>query len=337
MKYFHKIFFVLAIVFSSNLGCYAQVMDKAPIDDYYKVVAQDGTGNFTTIQEAINASKSFPYKRITIFIKNGTYHEKVKIHEWNTDISLIGESKENTIITYDDYFGKIKLGINSTFYTYTILVEGDGFVAQNLTIQNASGEVGQAIALSVHANQVGILNCKILGNQDSLYLSGKNFKNYLKDTYIEGTTDFIFGNATAFFENCTLHSLKDSYISAAATPQGIEFGFIFYKCKLTAAANVNAVYLGRPWRFYAKTVFIDCEMGKHIKAEGWDNWSKPEAEKNTFYAEYNCSGEGYLPKERVSWSHQLNRNQAKKYSAENVLGTDFFKFLSTDKVGFKVD
>lgn len=326
MKYFNTIVFALALICSSNLMCWSQVVHTAPkVADYY-IVAQDGSGNFTTIQEAINATKSFPYKRITVFVKNGTYHEKVKIHEWNTTISLIGESKENTIITFDDYFSKIKLGVNSTFYTYTMLVEGDGFVAQNLTIQNTSGEVGQAIALSVHANLVGILNCNILGNQDTLYLSGKNFKNYFKDCYIEGTTDFIFGNATAFFENCTLHSLRDSYITAAATPQGVDYGFVFNKCKLTASANANAVYLGRPWRFYAKTVFIDCEMGKHIQPQGWDNWSKPEAEKNTFYAEYNCSGEGYLPKERVSWSHQLKRNQAKKYTAETVLGSDFFKW-----------
>ena len=322
MRYFKKIVWVL--VFACPF-LYSQV-EKKPLNDFYSVVAQDGTGDFSSIQEAVNASKSFPYKRKTIFVKNGTYHEKVKIHEWNTNLSLIGESKENTIITYDDYFSKINLGINSTFYTYTLLVEGEGFVAQNLTIQNTSGEVGQAIALSVHANFVGILNCNILGNQDSLYLSGKNFKNYFKDCYIEGTTDFIFGNSTAFFENCTLHSLKDSFVTAAATPQGVEYGLVFMKCKLTASANVNAVYLGRPWRFYAKTVFIDCEMGKHIKPQGWDNWSKPEAEKNTFYAEYNCYGEGYLPKERVLWSHQLKRNQVKKYTAEQVLGADFFKW-----------
>jgi pectinesterase len=145
----------------------------------------------------------------------------------------------------------------------------------------------------------------------------------VKDCYIEGTTDFIFGKATVLFENCTLHSLKDSYITAAATPEDVAYGFVFQNCKLTAAPEVTAVYLGRPWRIYAKTVFLNCEMGKHIKPEGWHNWSKPEAEKTAFYAEYNCTGEGFLPKSRVTWSHQLRKSEAKKYTLENILGLDF--------------
>ena len=300
---------------------------KSLKNEWYSVVAKDGSGDYSSIQEAINDSNSFPYQRKTIFIKNGIYHEKVKIHEWNTNISLIGESREQTIITYDDYFNKINLGKNSTFYTYTMLVEGEGFVAQNLTIQNSSGEVGQAVALTLNANKVLVSNCNILGNQDTLYTTGNANKQYVKDCYIEGTTDFIFGKATVLFENCILHSLKDSYITAASTPEDVAHGFVFQNCKLTAAAGVTAVYLGRPWRIYAKTVFINCKMGKHIKSEGWHNWSKPEAEKTAFYAEYNCSGEGFQPEERVSWSHQLQRLEVKKYTIENIMGLDFSKTI----------
>ncbi|MFV5693362.1 pectate lyase [Flavobacterium sp. LT1R49] len=296
-------------------------------DDFNVIVAQDGSGDYTSIQEAINNSPAFPYRRVTITVKNGIYNEKVKIHEWNPNISLIGESKEKTIITYGDYFSKINLGRNSTFYTYTVLVEGADFVAQNLTIKNSSGQVGQAVALALNANRVLISNCIILGNQDTLYASGTNNKQYLKDCYIEGTVDFIFGQATMLFENCTLHSLKDSYITAASTPEGVKYGFVFKNCKLTADAKATEVYLGRPWRIYAKTVFINCEMGKHIKPEGWNDWSKPEVVKTAFYAEYNCSGEGYRPEKRVLWSHQLKKAQADKYTVENIMGLDFSNII----------
>lgn len=288
-------------------------------DNVVLTVALDGSGDFTKIQDAIYAAPAFPYEKVTIKIKNGTYNEKVRVPQWNTHLTFIGESKENTIIAFDDNFSKINLGRNSTFYTYTVLVEGDDFSATNLTIKNTSGDHGQGIALSVVANRAKITNCTISGNQDTLYLSGNGTKQYFKDCYIEGTTDFIFGSATVLFENCTIHSIKSSYITAASTPQGSPFGFVFKDCKLTADPQATAVYLGRPWRIYAKTVYINCDLGKHIRAEGWENWSKPDAEKNAFYAEYNCKGEGFQPSKRVGWSHQLKGSEAQKYSIENIL------------------
>lgn len=300
---------------------------KTPKDDTNIIVAQDGTGDFTKIQDAVNAAKAFPDDRITIFVKNGVYYEKVKIYSWNPKITLIGESREKTIITYDDYFNKINIGRNSTFHTYTVLVEGDDFFAKNLTIQNSSGEVGQAVALNVNANRVVFTNCSFLGNQDTLYTSGEGTKNYFKDCYIEGTTDFIFGDATVLFEDCIVKSKKNSYITAASTPENTDFGYVFKNCKLIADESTDAVYLGRPWRIYAKTVFINCEMGKQIKSEGWHNWSKPEAEKTAFYAEYKCSGEGFQPDKRVSWSHQLRKSEEKKYTIENILGVEFSKII----------
>jgi len=291
-------------------------------------VDKNGSGDFTTIQEAINAAKAFPSERIIIFIKNGVYYEKVKIHSWNPYISLIGESREKTIISYDDHFNKINIGRNSTFHTYTVLVEGNDFIAKNLTIQNTSGPIGQAVALNVNANRVIISNCSLRGNQDTLYTSGEGTKIFFKDCYIEGTTDFIFGDATVLFENCTIHSKSNSYITAASTPQNAAFGYVFRDCTLTASENATEVYLGRPWRIYAKTVFINCEMGKHIKPEGWHNWYKPEAEITVFYAEYNCSGAGFQPTERVPWSHQLRKAEAKKYTIENCMGLNFAKMIN---------
>ena len=294
-------------------------------DEYNVTVSKNGKGDYTSIQQAINNSKSFPYKRVTIFIKDGIYYEKVKIHEWNSNITLVGESKEKTIITFDDYFDKINLGRNSTFFTPTLLVEANNVVLKNLTIENSAGEVGQAVALAVSSDEVAVINCKLLGNQDTLYASGKG-KQYYKDCYIEGTTDFIFGSATAFFENCQIHSKKDSYITAASTLKESEFGYVFKDCKITSDENVTKVYLGRPWRIYAKTVFINSNLGKHILAVGWHNWSKPEAEKTTFYAEFKNLGDGFHPNERAKWSHQLNDDEAKKYTLKNVLGT--FKISS---------
>ena len=282
------------------------------------VVSQSGKGNFSSIQEAINQTKSFPYERIIILIKNGTYKEKVKIHEWNTNITLVGENKEKTIIAFDDYFSKLNLGRNSTFYTPTLSVEANDTVLKNLTISNTAGEVGQAVALGINANRVAVVNCKILGNQDTLYATGEG-KQFFKDCYVEGTTDFIFGSATAYFENCQIHSKKDSFITAASTPEKQPFGFVFNGCQLTADEGITKVYLGRPWRFYAKTAFIGCILGKHILPEGWNNWDKKEAEIHSFYAEYKNTGEGAHPPSRVQWSHQLSAKEILKFNKKNIL------------------
>lgn len=329
MNIFFKVVCTLLITFVIGMSSYAGVFNEplkknsvlkvAPKDDYNVVVTQDGSGDYTSIQDAIYNSPSFPYKRVIITVKNGVYHEKIRVPEWNTKISLIGESKEKTIISYDDHFSKINLGRNSTFLTPTVLVEANDFAASNLTIQNTAGAVGQAIALSVVADRVVVSNCNILGNQDTLYTSGEGFKQYFKDCFIEGTVDFIFGSATAVFDNCIVHSKSNAYLTAASTPESSKYGFVFLNCKLTADEKATEVYLGRPWRIHAKTVYINCEMGSHIRKEGWNNWSKADAEKASFYAEYNCSGAGFQPEDRVSWSHQLNKKEAKDYTLENIL------------------
>lgn len=304
----------------------AKPVKKTPKDSYNMVVAKDGSGDFENIQDAIYAAKAFPYERVIINVKNGVYHEKVHVYSWNTKVTLIGESKDETIITFNDYFSKTNLGRNSTFHTSTVLIEGDDFIAKNLTIENTAGNVGQAIALSVNANRCYFENCKLLGFQDTLYTSGEGFKQYFKNCYIDGSTDFIFGEATVLFEDCQIHSKSNSYITAASTPQGEAFGYVFKNCKITAEPGLDAVYLGRPWRLYAKTVFMNCELGSQVLPEGWHNWKKTEAEKTSFYAEYRNTGTGFQPEKRVGWSHQLSKKEAKKYTIENILGTDFNKY-----------
>jgi pectinesterase len=231
---------------------------------------------------------------------------------------LIGESKDSTIISYDDYFKKINKGPNSTFYTATLLVQGNDFHAENLTIENLAGPVGQALALAVEADRCSFENCKFLGNQDTLYLAGENARQYFSNCYIEGTTDFIFGEATALFEKCSIHCKADSYITAASTPGGVAYGFVFKNCEVEADSGVHNVYLGRPWRKYAKTVFINCKMDDFINPKGWSNWNKTDNYKTVFYAERNSSGEGANKSQRVLWSDQLTEAQAEKYNVKNI-------------------
>jgi pectinesterase len=294
----------------------------AQSDIQYKiVVAQNDSADFSSIQEAIDASKAFPPKPITIFIKNGIYREKVRIPSWNTNLSLVGEDVENTIITWDDHFKKINRGRNSTFFTYTLKVEADDFYAENLTIENSAGQVGQAVAIHVEGNRVSFRNCKFLGNQDTAYLDGENSNQLFLNCTVSGTTDFIFGSATVVFKGCTIESKSNSYITAASTTASKEFGFVFINCKLQAVENINRVFLGRPWRPYAKTVFIQCELDKHICAEGWEEWSNSEDPETAYYAEYKNYGAGADAKQRVKWAHQLTSEEAQKYIPEKILGT----------------
>jgi pectinesterase len=312
MKIFRNLFLLLIITLALAP---ARVLAQ---DVYRMTVSQDGSGDYSSIQQAIDACKSFPDQRVTIFVKNGTYREKVLVPECNNRLSIIGENAEKTIITFGDYFNKINRGRNSTFYTYTLLVIADDFYAENITIENSAGPVGQAIALYVAGDRCVFRNCRILGNQDTLYTDGLNSRQFFDNCYIEGTTDFIFGAATVLFSDCTIHSKGNSYVTAASTPQGKFFGYVFLNCRLTAAENIQKVYLGRPWRDYARVVFIKCELGAHIQPAGWSNWQGTARDKTAYFAEYGNSGPGADISQRVGWSHQLSKKEAKKYSLKNI-------------------
>lgn len=313
MKYAGKlmrpIFIGLLVLCSPAL----QAQDKTIL-----TVARDGSGDYISIQKAIDACKAYPDQRITLFVKNGTYREKLVVPSCNTQLSIIGESADSTIITYDDFFNKINRGRNSTFYTYTLLVQANDFRLENITVENTAGPVGQAIALHVEGDRCVFVNCRILGNQDTLYVAGKFSRQFFTNCTIEGTTDFIFGEATVLFEKCAIRCKTDSYITAASTPEGKPFGFVFQNCRITASENAKKVFLGRPWRIHAKVAFLNCEMGSFILPEGWQNWSKPESEKTTVYAEYGNTGPGAATEKRVSWSHQLSKNDAAKFTKEQI-------------------
>lgn len=282
------------------------------------VVSRDGTGDFRTLQEAVESARAFMDYTVTIYVKNGVYKEKVIVPSWVENIDIIGEDRDKTIITYDDHANINKMG---TFRTYTVKVEGSDITFKNLTIENNAAQLGQAVALHTEGDRLKFINCRILGNQDTIYTGAKFTRLYFKDCYIDGTTDFIFGPSTALFENCMIHNKRNSYVTAASTPKEAKYGYIFKHCKLTAEPGVDKVYLGRPWRPYAYTLFIECELGKHIVPAGWHNWGKQSNEETARYMEYKNTGEGANVSERVAWSKQLTKKEAEAVTVDAIFGT----------------
>lgn len=289
-----------------------------PARAYDIVVAKDGTGQFTTIQEAINSVRDFrPEGRTVIYIRKGVYKEKLVLPTQKSAITFMGEDRDSTIITYDDHANINKMG---TFKTYTFFIGGNDIVLENLTIENNAPQLGQAVALHVEGDRCVLINCRVLGNQDTVYLGREGCRFYAQNCYIEGTTDFIFGPSTAWFEGCTIHGKRNSYITAASTPQHVPYGFIFNKCTLTHDSAVTSLYLGRPWRAYAMTVFMRCYLPAIIRPEGWDNWRNPANEVTARYLEYANTGPGADRSRRVTWSHELSDVEAASIPLNRVMG-----------------
>lgn len=290
------------------------------------VVARDGTGQFRTIGEAIEVCRAFMDYHKVIFIKRGTYKEKLVIPSWLQNIELLGEDRDQTIITYDDhaniYLPSLQGGDGGrpmgTFRTYTLKVEGSDITLRNITIENNAARLGQAVALHTEGDRLRIIGCRLIGHQDTVYTGTAGTRLYFHDCYICGTTDFIFGPSTAWFEQCHIHSLADSYITAASTPQDVPYGYVFSHCRLTAEPGITKVYLGRPWRPYAYTLFIYCDLGNHIRPEGWENWRNPDNELTARYYEYGNTGYGAATGNRVDWSHQLSKRDAQLINPATV-------------------
>lgn len=301
---------LLCLLFTS-LGLFAQ--DKK----YDIVVDRNGTGDYRNIQEALDNVRAFdPNGRVTIFIKNGVYKEKLVLHTHLNNVKLIGEDKYKTIINYDDHANIDKMG---TFKTYSFLIRGNDIIIENLTIENSAAQLGQAVACHIEGDRIIFRNCRFLGNQDTIYTGRADCRQYFENCYIEGTTDFIFGPSTAWFENCEIVCKKNSYITAASTPENIKYGYIFNNCDIKLNEGVNSMYLGRPWRAYAMTLFMNCNLPKGIKPEGWHNWSKEENEKTARYMEYNNKGEGADTENRVKWTKILTQKEVAGYTIENVM------------------
>ncbi len=307
MKVLSFTFFIL--IFSAA-GIFAQNENDSKAD---LIVAKDGIGDFKTITEAIAKVPENNKKRFVIFIKKGVYKEQITIPATKPFISLIGESAENTKLTFD-LTNKIA---GSTSASYSFYVGGHDFYAENITFENSFGKGSQAVAVLTDADRLIFKNSRFIGWQDTLY--AKNGRQYFENCYIEGAVDFIFGQAAAVFENCEIHSKADGFIAAPMRFAADEpSGFVFDNCKLTGENKENGVFLARPWRDYGRTVFLNTKMDAHIRAEGWNNWL-PEREKTAYFAEYNSTGAGAKTNQRVKWAHQLTKDEAKVFQVENFL------------------
>ncbi len=301
-------------------------------------------GMFQKIGDALAHAQTHAGEEITIHISPGTYHEKLEIHQ--EGLILEGENATDTIITYDDAANDIlpdgdKRG---TFRSYTLLADAPRIQLRNLTIENGAAlreHVEQAIALYAEGEGIVVSDCRLLGAQDTLFtgpLPPKevvpggfkgpkefapriNGRQLYHHCYICGTVDFIFGSATAYFEDCTLHSLGRplGYVTAGSSPEGQEYGYVFSHCRFTGDAPEGSIYLGRPWRDYARVVILDSELGAHIRPEGWHDWGKEAAHGTVFFAEYGNFGPGAAGK-RADWCHCLTQEEAAAYTRRNVLG-----------------
>ena len=285
------------------------------------VVAADGSGEFRSVQEAISAA---PMRTAAtdpswvIFVKAGTYRERVYVQRERGNITVRGEDEARTVITYD-------LNANlpgpdgrpiGTFRTPTVQIDGDGMVWENLTIANSAGPVGQALALRVDGDRVIFRHCRFLGWQDTILVN--RGRQYFAGCYVEGHVDFIFGAATAYFDRCQIHCLRDGYITAASTPEGQPHGLVFADCTVTGAAGVKT-YLGRPWRDFARTAFVRTELSDVVRPEGWYNWKRPAAEATVHYGEFACTGPGAAPARRVAWAQKLESGDSSRFTPEAVL------------------
>lgn len=309
-----------------------------------KVVSLDGTGDYKSIQEAIDAVEPNKNERTTILIKKGLYNtEKIIIPQEKTNITLMGESRENTILSYHIYDCKdgfnnkcpaedAKKWFGQTIRTSaSVTIQGDGFRAENITFQNTAGAVGQALAVFITSDKNVFINCAFLGYQDTMLLGKDQTRSYFKDCLIVGRTDYIYGSGIGYFNSCEIRSYGGGWITAPSTPKNQEYGFVFYKCILTFSKNSprpnddnQLVSLGRPWHNYPKVTWIKCDMGAEINPLGWPTkWHMEYANtsEDLHLYEYKNYGIGSNVSQRAKWKgiQELNSKEAKKYSIKNVL------------------
>lgn len=327
-------------------------------------ISPDGSGGFSTITQALNALaaadksiqagsfiRSLSLPPAIFFLHDGIYNEQLAITR--PYLTFIGESAENTILTCGLYarMPHDDIGKLGTFRSYSCLIDTHDFTAKNLTFQNSAGsgpDVGQALAVYADGDRLTFENCRFLGGQDTLFtgplppfeyepngfIGPKQFspriagRHYYKNCYLEGDIDFVFGGATAYFEDCRFHSKNigrkiNSYVTAASTPLGQAYGYVMENCRFTGDCPPHTAYLGRPWREYAQTVLINCYIGPHICEEGWHDWGKNQARQTVLYAEYQSYGPSSNPQKRAPWIHILTSREVSHYTKEAVLGKDF--------------
>jgi pectinesterase len=286
------------------------------------VVAADNTGDYLTLQAAVNAAPDWQSTPTVIFIRKGTYREKLLVPESKTHLTLIGEDADSTAVVWDDDANIIVDGEPiGTFKSESVRVDADDFKAMNLTFANdarpdGDPDKGQNVAVACYGDRGVFLHCRFIAWQDTYY-SGSDDRQYFKDCFIEGAVDYIFGHTTVIFDSCQIHTVRSKgYITAASTLEDYKYGYVFFNCRITAPPEITSVYLGRPWKPYARTVLFECVEYENVSPQGWHVWDGKE--ETCFYAEYHCTGPGSDTASRVDWSHQLSAEQAADYTRGNV-------------------
>lgn len=286
------------------------------------VVDCNGEGDFMSVQECFDALPSKPEGWRTVRIMPGTYREKVTLDVYKDKVRIVGvrdAADDEVRIVWNDFSGKIVDGYEQTTYdSYTMSIQADDVWMEGITVENDAGRVGQAVALETRGDRILLSDCRLLGNQDTFFTKGYVSRVHLERCYIEGTTDFIFGPSIVHFEDCTIHCKADSYITAASTTERNRYGYVFSRCRVTADERVSKLYLGRPWKSTARTVWLACEFDAPIRPEGWHNWRDPAREKSSYYAEWRCTGRGADRTGRVAWSYELTDGEADEYTNAKI-------------------
>jgi pectinesterase len=286
------------------------------------VVAPDGSGQFKTVQAAVDSIPEENTGPRLIVLKPGTYKEQVVIKSGKPFLTLRGADKDprKTIVTFNRYATiedpkapKKRIGVPDS---ETVSIQADHFTAENITFENTAGRVAAAIAVRTTGDKIIFRNCRFLSWQDTLYLDGKRV--YLHECYVEGRVDFVYGSATAVFEKCHLHATDGGVITAASTKPETPFGLVFLRCKVTCKEDRS--YLGSPWQPGAATAFLECELGENLWPQGWTEWKGEQHHKTARFVEYNNTGPGAHPEQRPAWTRQLTDAEAKSHTVENILG-----------------
>jgi pectinesterase len=300
--------------------CQAQTLADDLLVEADIVVDINGTGDYTTVQEGLNAAPDSSDDWTVIFIKKGIYQEKVILNHKKTKVVLVGEDVDSTIITNDDYGDKMLPG-GHTFSTHTFRADPHDFQAYNLTFENPSRQ-GQAVAFRSNGDRQILYHCKMLGYQDT-YFDNFRTRRYIKDCYIRGDVDFIFGFGVTLFDSCQLHCVDDGYITASATPQHYDFGHVFTNCWITSPDHWSPdIYLGRPWFPYANTAFLYTWQTSDVFSIGWGRW---DGRENTcLYYEYENYGPGFRPDRRLPFGQFLDSAAAQRYQADTIFAAATF-------------
>jgi pectinesterase len=325
----------LAGTFTSSATPTATDTPAAPAEESVTyTLATDGSGDFRTLKDAFAVVPDNNTKRVIIKVKPGIYEGQAILTRYKHKVTIQGENALTTVFAFNANVFERPAGTDSYYTGHGVVIESNDFKADKVTFQNTAGDRGQAIALRLNGDRAVITNTRMIGWQDTLF--DNSGRHYFKNCYVEGRVDFIYGGAQSVFENCEIKSKNGGYITAGSQPQGQPYGYVFINCRLTSdprpwvdptgilptqvVPTPAKAMLGRPWYPYATVAYINTYMGDHIDPKGWDNWGDVSKQATARYAEYNSTGPGANPGQRVSWAKALTAEEAADYTVAKILG-----------------